>query len=604
MNKIKSLFCSNQNIPTLLLFIVSFFSGAYVCSDIVVFSNPSNLHLNSTQFILALIVYFLSTISLFVVNYFSKKKIKYSFPLIIALSAIFIVNLVNVLVFKNHTDFSLISIDNKEYFGSYDVTLFEKIKFIFQFFIICMNCYFALVFLPQIVKDKKTIKYAVIAYILFVFILMIISYITEYKKYYNFFFNFTPQSVDGSTISPLGLYKNTFGFLIALQIFGFIYLDLQKHKWYYVVGMFYALFNIFVILCKLGLVISLVAIVGYFIYLLVTTWKQKPRRNLIITLAIFGTIVLASLIFLLIFIINRPIIDKLFNAIQHLFATKENTFFTRSLIWKNCINIVSTHSAYIFGCGYGVSGGLLYQYNTIDLSVYYNHTTQAHNMWIEYYLYGGIFLILFVLGVLALFIRLIVKTWKKDRTPAFFASLILGCTLLYGCLENYPILFARSTESTLLIFFIFVPLISAYLSDKEVCEEEATTYDKGIVILNCLSPLFGVGVAFPTIYLILGGKELWIIAFIVLSLVSFVVCPILYYSLIKKEAISIFLKRDGVLYLCNFVCGMALTAFALLALAENTLLALVASFVLTLFVIGSNFSLTMCRECMLVEQKL
>ena len=557
--KITKFFSEKQKIAAIVSLIAALLLGFYLSSGIILFQNPVDDPIPLNVFIIGFVLYVLFLGLLFFFNSFERNRIKFFLPLAVALGVIFAINIITTSIFKNTTEFTLISIDSQEYHGTYFVTNSEKFKYILQFFVMCMNVYLGLVVIPQMIKRQKTLKTFIYIYIGFVVLLTLISYITEYQKYYNFFFNFTPQSVDGSTISPLGLYKNTFGFLLTLQVFSFIYLHNDNRKWYFILMMFVALFNILIILCKLGLIISSLAIAIYLIYLLVDTWKNNPKRNMIIAIATGGTIVLVGGAVLILALTKNPVITVIFNKVSKLFETKENTFFTRTLIWKNCFTIVSTHNAYLFGCGYGVTGGLLYEYNTIDLSVYYNHTTHAHNVWIEYYSYGGIFLVVFSTLLTAFLIYAIVKVWKKNRKIAFFSALLILCSLIYGGFENYPIFFARSFESTLLGYMIIIPLmIEYYALDNEKIVEEKDNVDIFNSILACLAPIMGSLLTVSVAHMILHKTNLWLIAIAVLAVLVLLGSAILY-AIMNKTTIKEFIKKRGLLYLILFVSGILLS---------------------------------------------
>ena len=566
--KMKNFFAKNQGIVTIFTLIATLLVGFYISADVLIFRNPVGDHISAKIFIIGLVIYLLFLGLLFFLNSIERNRFKNFLPLGVCLGVVFIINIITTCVFKNTTDFTLISIDGNEYQGTYYVSNFEKFKYIVQFFIMCMNCYLGFVVIPQIAKTQKAFKIFVYIYIAFVIIVTITGYITEYQKYYNFFFNFTPQSVDGSTISPLGLYKNTFGFLLTLQIFCFIYLHNDNRKWYFIVMMFFALFNILVILCKLGLIISSIAIAIYLIYLLVDTWKKNPKRNAIIAIAVGGTIAVAALVVLILVLTNNPLINELFSKISKLFETKENTLFTRSLIWKNCFTIVKTHNAYLFGCGYGVTGGLLYEYNTIDLSVYYNHTTHAHNIWIEYYAYGGISLVILSVLLTACLIYAIVKIWKRNNKIAFFASLLILCSLIYGSLENYPIFFARSFESTLFGYLIVVPLmIEYYQMRNEPVKRENENLGITNLILSLVYPVLGIMVAIPAAHMIMYHTNFWLFIFIGCGVLGYIISSFIYIR-IYKLSFKEYMKKRGLIHLILFGFGVLISILCCLLVIE------------------------------------
>lgn len=600
--KIKKFFADNQRTASIVSLIATLLVGFYICGDMLLLRNPVDNALPLNLFIFALVAYVVLLGLLFFFNTVERNRIKHFLPLGISLGVIFISNIITTAIFKNANDFTLVSIGDKVFHGIYYVTNLEKFKFITQFFVMCMNVYLALVVIPQMVKTQKTFKKFIYLYVGAIILLTIISYITEYKKYYNFFFNFTPQSVVGSTISPLGLYKNTFGFLLTLQVFCFIYLHNDNRKWYYLVMMFFALFNIFVILCKLGLIVSSLAIVIYLIYLLVDTWKKNPKRNMIIALSVGGTVVLISLVALILYLAKNPFMNEIIDKISKLFETKENTLFARSLIWKNCFTIVKTHAAYIFGCGYGVTGGLLYEYNTIDLSVYYNHTTHAHNIWIEYYAYGGISLAVFSLLLTAALIYVIVKVWKKNSKVAFFSALLILCSLLYGSFENYPIFFARGLDSALFGYLIVVPLMVEYyaLRNEPVEEVEKENLGATNMISSLVFPTIGALIAVPAAHMIVNRTNLWLFAFIGLAIIGYV-AMVISYTKIYKISFKEYMNNKGLIHLVLFFGGMIISLLMSFLLIECDFITFFASIVVIVIALAICLSLNKTKQLIFVK---
>ena len=462
----RSLFSSRNKTLTVICLFFSFLVGLYLISDVFFFS-PNYERNTPVIYFIGLGVFALTTAGLFFFNNRSKEPIKENLYFGIGLSALVLINILCVLTFKKHIDFSLVGIDGETYSGSYDVTAFERVKYIFNFSIIVLFVYQLFIYYPCITKDDTMMLLFVFTIIGVVATITLISYITEYQKYSDFVTHFLTHGSYNFVLNPLGLHKNTYGFLLTLQIFCLIYLFNKFKKWYIWPIVLFAYLNMIFTLCKAGLIISFVVVLAYLVYLFVTTFNANKKRSYIV-LAICGALVLVlSVLFILSFALPNSFLGKAKDNIFLMFKMGEsmNTVNSRTLIWYNSFAILNSPvqhflNNYIFGCGNGTFGGLLRQYNLADPNVAsFNESSQAHNAWIQTLCEGGALRVTALLGLVVYLFMINVNNWKTNRDLSFYSFVLLTAALAYGMLENYPIVFAPSGETTALSFLIVVPII-------------------------------------------------------------------------------------------------------------------------------------------------
>lgn len=463
---LKSLFSSRNKTLTVICLLFSFLFGLYLIADLFFFS-PAHENNTPVIYFIGLGLFAVSTAGIFVFNNRGEEPIKENLYLGIGLSVLVLINMACVLAFKNHVEFSLTGIDGELYSGSYDVTAFDRAKYIFNFSIIALFLYLIFVYFPSLTKDDTMILLFVFLIIAVVATISIISYITEYKKYYYFIYHFKTHGSYNFVMNPLGLHKNVYGFLLTLQIFCLLYLFNKYKKWYFLVIILHAYLNMIFTLCKAGLLISFAVVFVYLAYLYITTFNQNKKRSYII-LGICGGLVLTfGILFILSFALPNSFLGKAKDNIFLMFKTGEkmNTISSRTLIWRNSFAILSSSVSnffnnYIFGCGNGTFGGLLKQYNLADPNVaWFNKTAQAHNTWIQYLGEGGVIRALSALTLMVYLVISNVKNWKINRDLSFYSFVIMTAALIYGMFENDPFIFAPSGEATALSFLIIVPII-------------------------------------------------------------------------------------------------------------------------------------------------
>ena len=463
---IKSLFSSRNKTVTVLCLFFSFLVGLYLISDVFFFS-PIHERNTPVIYFIGIGVFAILTAGLFIFNSKSEEPIKENLFFGIGLSGLVLINMLCVLTFKKHIDFSLTGIDGEIYSGSYDVSSFERVKYIFNFSIIALFVYQLFIYYPFISKDDTLMLLFVFVIIGVVATITLVSYITEFQKYHDFIVHFKTHGSYNFVLNPLGLHKNTYGFLLTLQIFCLLYLFNKFKKWYILPIILFVYLNMIFTLCKAGLIISFVTVMAYLLYLFVITFSENKKRSYII-LAICGAFVLLLVILLILsFALPNSFLGKAKDNIFLLFKMGEstNTVNSRTLIWNNSFAILASKvkyflNNYLFGCGSGTFGGLLRQYNLADPNVaWFNESSQAHNAWIQYLCEGGVLRAICAFSLISYLIIVNAKNWKLNRDLSFYSFLILTAALAYGMLENYPIVFASSGEATALSFLIIVPII-------------------------------------------------------------------------------------------------------------------------------------------------
>ena len=463
---LKSLFSSRNKTLTLICLLFSFLFGLYLVADLFFFSSTYTNNPPVVYFI-GLGLFAISTTGVFFFNAQNEEGIKENLYFGIGLSALVLINMVCVLTFKKHIEFSLIGIDGEAYSGSYDVTAFDRVKYIFNFSAIALFLYFLFIYFPSLTKDDTMMLLFVLLIIGVVATITLISYITEYRKYYAFVYHFKTHGSYNFVLNPLGLHKNVYGFLLTLQIFSLLYLFNKYKKWYILLIILHAYLNMVFTLCKAGLIISFAVVLAYLVYLYISTFNVNKKRSYIILGICGGLVLTLGVLTILSFALPNSFIGKAKDNIYLMFkmGEKMNTVSSRTLIWRNSFAIIASHvnfffNNYIFGCGSGTFGGLLRQYNLADPNVaWFNNTAQAHNAWIQYLGEGGILKALYALALIVNLVICNVRNWKINRDLAFYSFVILTAALVYGMFENEPFIFSGSGEATSLSFLVIVPIM-------------------------------------------------------------------------------------------------------------------------------------------------
>ena len=563
---VKTLTYTNKT-AFLRFFLLVFFSlvCCYFASGIAIFDAQPNRGLSLNEFIIFAAILAVTGFAYFFIEY-KRKGIIHNYYLLGGLGVLFIVNTITTLVFKSPHNFSLVTPLGDTVEGVFEIDITQKIIYLARFFAVLLMSYLTIVVYPQKIKTDKGIKLIAWMMILLAFILIFISYFTNFKDYISFFNKFAESINDDSfAISPLGLHKNTYGYLLVLAIFCALLLHVKEQKWYpyLFVGIIYL--HLIFSFCKAGILIATVGVLAYLTARFFLSLKEHKKMNLI-TLGCFAG--LFVLVFALYLIGNQmaetTILNKLSTGINNILFKRNSTITTRSYIWNNAINIAKSTSL-VFGCGFGLFGDLLFAYNTAsDTTRWINSTHQAHNAWLQYLGNGGIITLVIAAAIIGIFVYACIKIMKNHKSLAIWALILLTCSIGYSLVENYPLFLGTSSEMMCFNALLFIPVMQVYLRENKFIQinDEKEMMPSEPINRNCvftfISPFVGALTAFG------------IAAAIKLNLLFllFLLAPCVYLALIltiKKGDWKITLKQ-GLLLLITLVVAFVTCYFTFDAL--------------------------------------
>ena len=526
------------------VFLVSF----YYSSGLILFDSPVNRSFSLVELIAVTVILTVITSLYFYIEY-REKGLVHNYYLLGALGLLFIVNTITTFFFKSPHEFDYVSPLGDPIHGTFTINIYDKVQYVFRFIGILLVSYLTIVVMPQKIKTDKGIKRIALLYVGVVLILIIISYITKFNDYVSFFNKFSESIDDDSfAIAPLGLHKNTYGYLIVLAIFSTLLVHLNDKKWYWLVLVGYLYLNLLFSLCKAGIVIATFGVLAYLISRFFLTYKEHKKMNYIVLAAFLG---FALILFSLYLLGNRlgdsNLLHKISKGINNIFTERSSTITTRTYIWDNVNSIISSTSI-VFGCGYGLFGDLLHAYNmSSDVTKWINNTHQAHNAWLQYLGNGGIITLLIALAVIGIYVYAIIKIMKNHKSLAIWSLILLVSSIAYSLVENYPLFLGSTTEMMYLNVLLFVPVMQKFIRENKFIKvndedekvevgqvERKSIYTFIAPIVGCIS---GIGIALAI------KVHLLFLLFLTTIIIYYVIMLILNkknWALIKKQSALLF----------------------------------------------------------------
>ena len=325
--------------------------------------------------------------------------------------------------------------------------------------------YIGLFIFPKRFTSLDFIKY--LGYAIFVLLaaLLLYSLIFEHANIGPFIKILLGKGEEGSDISVYAfksfiIHRNAYGMVLMIGIiFCFINHLLDKKWWYYLLmGLFYI--NMIFTYCKTSLLISALLIAIYVIYQLIITYKDFPKRNRNIFIAIGVILILA------IGVIGISLLTKgKFLGFIYLFIksyTGSTTLDMRSYIWDNCYQLLRANPAYLFfGRGFGLINLMLLPMNTVNGDAVF----PTHSAYVNLLAEGGILYLLAYLLLLGYAVYVAIKTYKNAPKMTVAVSLGTLAFILYSTTE---------TIHYLVYIFFFVLFTLNEVSKEKVTSEEAT----------------------------------------------------------------------------------------------------------------------------------
>ena len=446
-----------------LLIAISFLFGFYLsCGEIIIGNDPSRPFV-AWEISLVIAILVLSFGSLLVINII-RKKYRPNYVLLGILLVLFISNLITILLYKNKGIYAYSGIDGELCDFKYTVTPFMRFSFIAEQFAMLMMMVLVFDVIHQLVDLKTFIRLACYVVLLVVSILFIISVFKEGGNYVGLVTHLTKDDLQAYAVASVFKSKNNYAYILNLGIFATILLHNNNKKWYWLMIMGILYVNIFFTLCKFLIILDAVLILGYLLYRFFITYKENKKRNLIALIAVGGSLLLITLIFIVVLAATGKIasfFDTLFNVKGY------DTLETRKWIWQKSALAIS-NSNIVTGDGYGLFGELLFNYNINDWATRaINETRSAHSGYIQYLGEGGILMLALFIILVGYIAYVYYKNMKNNRDLLVISLSFFVFSLIYMIIESGAVIFTKSIEYGAAAILIFVPLLSVNKEAKE-----------------------------------------------------------------------------------------------------------------------------------------
>lgn len=395
---------------------------------------------------------------------FKKKDDKQKFNLVVGGICAFLI-LLNIIIIlvqpKVITETVIIrfSKDHPELVGTTSdaiipVSAIHKFMFIAEIIGVIMFVYIGLFIFPKRIKSVIFIKYLGFALFLFLTVLIIYGYIADFDKYVAFFKHVflndrTDPDIYHKCVTSFIINRNAYGMCMMLGIiFAFIVHSIHR-KWFYYLVAGFCFVNMIFSLCKTGIIISVIIMLVYVGYRLITTFKEHKKRNLIILIS-FGSVALAIFTVIAASIISK---GKFLSPIYSLYdelVRGGSSLDARTYIWDNTYQLLRDGN-WLIGRGFGIINLALQPMNIIS---HEEKVFPTHSAYLSLVGEGGILFLLAYLALLVYSGYVIVKCFKKQPGLTLAMSLGVVSFVLYSFIE---------TIHYLVYIFLF-PIMVLYFS--------------------------------------------------------------------------------------------------------------------------------------------
>ncbi len=270
---------------------------------------------------------------------------------------------------------------------------------------------------------------------LFIFVITIYSYITEGKEYWPFLqaiFKGDVTYIKDHPIYSFIVNRVPYG---ATMMMGLLFMCLAHHlthkKFWLLIGV-YCYINLIFSWCKSSMILSTLSIIFYLTFLLVKSFKNHKKRNLILSI-VFGLFLIVNTTIIVVSIVTK---GRFLYSIYSLSTTftETNSLLTRTYIWANIRNELKG-GWWIIGRGFGTHNAMLYPMNLVNG----DDVCPSHSTYYGILGAGGIINLLGFIGMFIYFVYAFIKCLKVDKVKAIGLGFPVFIYLLYSFTEciNY-----------------------------------------------------------------------------------------------------------------------------------------------------------------------
>lgn len=443
------------------LIVLSGLSSFYLSCNAFMFANNPGQSFVLWQSIVASLVMLLAFGFLIGIN-IKRNLYKPNYVLIGILGVLFVIQIINVCIYKNSTTFNFLSADGETtYSVTMNFTAENRLVALFSFLGTMFGILLALDIIYQVADFKTTLKYICYVILLCALVFIIIGLIKYPNRYFLLYQHLTDGQLYHASIPSIFQTKNEYAVVLFIGVLAGIYLHLMDKKWYWLVASLYCYVNIIHTLSKAMIIAGILVILSYLICIFFTTYKKHKKMNLI-TLSIVGGAILTLLIAALIYL---GVNNKFEALLKTIYYTKgSDTFQTRIYIWQKALVIINSTN-WVTGTGHVLFGEIMHQMNLVDVANGESAARySAHSAYLQYIGEGGIIFLLAEIFIIGFAIYLGVKHFKENKEVVILSFTIITIYLFIMCFESATIGLTMTLDYALITFMSITPLI--YISQK------------------------------------------------------------------------------------------------------------------------------------------
>lgn len=424
------------------LFFVPF--AAYSWKFMVTF-DPSTLFLKNWMIIVLFTVSFIC-LGIYIGLEFKKGNItnKWFFWIFIFFA---IMSVVTVLVQPNHSVVEVVCregtpITTQYYPGTnigdvvevhQDITFTHKLFFSTASLLITTIFYIVLFIFPKRQRSFDFFIFATYMVAGFTLVLIIYSYIVEWSEYPPFF----KALLEGDTdyivyehrICSFIVQRVPYGACLMMGILFFLlahHLTNQK-RWIFLIV--FAYLNLLISWCKTSILITTLLLLAYAVYLLVVSYKDHKKRNLIILIFVGSVFFIGTVLSLISIVTKGSFLPKIYGLFSTIVGFK--TVKHRTYIWDNIRQQLSG-GWLIIGRGFGTHNLMLYPMNLVNG----DDVCPSHSTYYAILGAGGLISFFGFVGLFAYYAFTCIKCWKVDKKRTLVLASPSFAYFLYSFTEG------------------------------------------------------------------------------------------------------------------------------------------------------------------------
>ena len=287
----------SRNAPPFLLaglFLLSICLGAYCSEAIAFFNEPNHLSMDPVEYGLCYAASVVS-VALFCLAAYKYARPKVNWPVLLAVSLLFLGNLVALLAFPSEVSGFTVHLDGTATQYSYALSLSDRVRYILSYLLGCAYFYLLFAVLPSCLKGGYSLNFLFFGVVFVAFFACLYSFFKEPEAYAQYFQS--EQALDSDLVPESFFYnRNTFGTCLVFGCLALCYLHSKRPFFLSYVLLCFFLVELFFVVSKTSILIAIAVIAAFGVYRFVLTLKRHPLRD---CLALSLSVMLPVTLFLL-----------------------------------------------------------------------------------------------------------------------------------------------------------------------------------------------------------------------------------------------------------------------------------------------------------------